>query len=138
MGRVGVVADDAPTPIPDSALVAVDVRDRLALAVEGSIAGRDAILPEAVNDDLEEGCRRGDVLRAGIVGRGVASGGSGGRGVASGGGSGAAASLDAAEARAAAASPRPPLPLRLGAVRISAIIKDGIITRANGVEPTTN
>ena len=126
MGRVGVVADDAPTPIPDSALVAVDVRDRLALAVEGSIAGRDAILPEAVNDDLEEGCRRGDVLRAGIVGRGVASGGSGGRGVAS-GGSGAAASLDAAEARAAAASPRPPLPLRLGAVRISAIIKDGII-----------
>ena len=137
MGMVGVVADDAPTPIPDSALVAVDVRDRLALAVEGSIAGRDAILPEAVNDDLEEGCRRGDVLRAGIVGRGVASGGSGGRGMAS-GGSGAAASLDAAEARAAAASPRPPLPLRLGAVRISAIIKDGIITRANGVEPTTN
>ncbi len=42
----------------------------------------------------------------------------------------ASASLDAAEARAAVASPRPPLPLRLGAACISAI-NDRILDKQN-------
>ena len=55
MGRVGVVADDAPTPIPDSVLVEVEVRARLALAAEESITGTDALLAEAVNEDEDNG-----------------------------------------------------------------------------------
>jgi hypothetical protein len=53
MGMVGVVADDAPTPIPPSVVVEVDVRAKFALAAEESIAGTDALLAEAVNEDVD-------------------------------------------------------------------------------------